>query len=56
MQAKPLVDTLGNKKADQVQTFYNTVGEVKAVVFVIKVALRIAVLKDKAHEDRLTKV
>ena len=38
MQAKAVVDTLGNKKADQVQTFYNTVGEVKAVVLVFKVA------------------
>ena len=35
---KAVVDTLANKKADQVQTFYNTVGEVKAVVLVFKVA------------------
>ena len=38
MQAKAVVNTLANKKADQVQTFYNTVGEVKAVVLVFKVA------------------
>ena len=38
VQAKAVVDTLGNKKADQVQAFYNTVGEVKAVLLVFKVA------------------
>ena len=56
MEAKALVDTLRDKKADQVQTFYNTVGEVKAEVLVIKVDSRIAVLRVKPHEDRLTKV
>ena len=56
MEANALVDTLGNKITEQVQTFYNTVGEVKAEVFVLKVALRIAVLRCKPHEDRLTKV
>ena len=55
MQAKAVVDTLGKKKADQVETFYNTVGEVKAVVLVFMVASRIAFLRDKPHEDRLTK-
>ena len=56
MEANALVDTLGEKIADQVQTLYNTVGEVKAEVFVINVALRIAVLRCKPHEDMLTKV
>ena len=56
MEAKALVETLGDKIADQVQTFYNTVGEVKAEVLVIKVDSRIAVLRVKPHEDRLTKV
>ena len=39
-----------------IQTFYNTVDEVKAEVVVIKVPSRIAVLRGKPHEDRLTKV
>ena len=56
MQANALVDTLGDKITDQVQTFYNTVGEVKAEVLVLKVALRIAVLRCKPHKDKLTKV
>ena len=56
MEAKALVDTLGDKIADKVQTFYNTVGEVKAEVLVIKVDSRIAVLRVKPHEDRVTKV
>ena len=56
MQANALVDTLADKIANQVQTFYNTVGEVKAEVLVFKVASRIAVLRGKPHEDMLTKV
>ena len=52
MKAKALVDTLGDKIADQVQHS----GKVKAEVLVIKVDSRIAVLRVKAHEDRLTKV
>ena len=56
MQANALEDTLGDKIADQVQTFYNTVGELKAEVLVFKVASRIAILRGKSHEDRLTKV
>ena len=56
MEAKALVDTLRDKIAVQVQTFYNTVGEVKAEVLVIKVHSRIPVLRVKPHKDRLTKV
>ena len=56
MKTKALVDTLGDKIADQVQTLYNTVGEVKAKVLVIKVDSRIALLRGKPHEDRVTKV
>ena len=56
MEANALVDTLADKIANQVQTFYNTVGEVKAEVLVFKVALRIAVLSGKPHEDMVTKV
>ena len=55
MEANALVDTLADKIANQVQNFYNTVGEVKARVLVFKVASRIAVLRDKPHEDMLTK-
>ena len=56
MEAKALVDTLGDKIAKEVETFYNTVGEVEAKVLVNKVCSRIAVLTVKPHEDRLTKV
>ena len=55
MQANALVDTLADKIANQVQKFYNTVGEVKAEVLVFKVTSRIAVLSGKPHEDMLTK-
>ena len=41
--------------AEQVQTFYNTVGEVKAEVLVIKAVSRIAFVRVKPHDDRLTK-
>ena len=41
--------------AVQVQRFYNTVVEVKAEVLVIKLDSRIAFLRVKPHEDRLTK-
>ena len=51
MEANALVDTLADKIANQVQKFYNTVGEVKAEVLVFKVASRIAVLSGKPHED-----
>ena len=55
MEANALVDTLADRIANQVQKFYNTVGEVKAEVLFFKVALRIAVLTGKPHEDMLTK-
>ena len=55
MEANALVDTLADRIANQVQKFYNTVGEVIAGVLVFKVASRIAVLRGKPHEDMLTK-
>ena len=56
MEANALVDNLADKIANKVQTFYNTVGEVKAEVLVFKVASRIAVLSGKPHKEMLTKV
>ena len=56
MEANALVDNLAENIANQVQTFYNTVGEVKAEVLVFKVASKIAVLSGKPHEHMLTKV
>ena len=55
MEANALVDTLADKIANQVQKFYNTVGEMKAEVLVFKVASSIAVLSGKPNEDMLTK-
>ena len=55
MEANALVDTLAYRIANQVQKFYNTVGEVKAEVLVFKVASRIAVLSGQPHEHMLTK-
>ena len=55
MEANALVDTQADKIANQVQKFYNTVGDMKAEVLVFKVASRIAVLSGKPHEDTLTK-
>ena len=55
MEANALVDTQADKIANQVQKFYNTVGDMKAEVLVFKVASRIAVLSGKPHEDMLTK-
>ena len=56
MKAKALVDTLGDKIAEEFEKFYNTVGEVEADFLVNKVASRIAVLRVKPHKDSLTKV
>ena len=50
------IDTLGDIIAEEVETFYNTVGEVEAEVLVNKVGSRLAVLRVKQHKDRLTKV
>ena len=55
MEANALVDTLADRIANQVQKFYNTVGEVKAEVLVLKVASRIAVVSGQPHEHMLTK-
>ena len=55
MKANAQVDTLADRIANQVQKFYNTVGEVKAEVLVFKVASSIPVLSGKPHEDMLTK-
>ena len=56
MEAKSLEDTLGDKIAEEFETFYNTVGEVEADFLVNKVASRIAVLRVKPHKERQTKV
>ena len=55
MEANALIDTLADKIANQVQKFYNTVGEVKAEILFFKVTSRIAVLSNKPHENMLTK-
>ena len=53
---KALVDTLKDLIADEVETFYNTVSEVKAELLVNKVANRIAVIRVKTLRQKLTEV
>ena len=47
VEAKALVDTLRHRIAEEVGTFYNTVGKVEAGVLVNKVPPKIAVLRVK---------
>ena len=56
MQAKALVDTLGDRIAEEVEIFYKTVGWVEAEVLVKKVALRIAVVRVETLGDKLKEV
>ena len=56
VEAKGLVDTLRHRIAEEVGTFYNTVGEVEAEVLVNKVVSRIAVVRVKTLGHNLTEV
>ena len=56
MEAKAIVDTLGDRIAEEVKTFYNTVGEVEGEVLVNKVAPRLAMVRVKTLRDKLTEV
>jgi len=56
VEAKELKDTLRDGIAQEVETFYNTVGELEAEVLVNKVANKIAVLRGKTLGHKLTKV
>ena len=56
MQAKALVDTLKDRIAEKVETFYNTVGEVEAEPLVNKVSNRMAVIRVKTLGQKLTEV
>ena len=47
MEAKALVHTLKDRIAEEVETFYKTVDEVKAELLVNKVANRIPVIRVK---------
>ena len=50
------MDTLRDGIAEEVETFYNTVGEVEAEVLVNKVPPKIAVLRVKTLGHNLTEV
>ena len=56
MEAKAIVDTLRDRIAEEVKTFYNTVGEVEGEVLVNKVAPRLAMVRVKTLRDKLTEV
>ena len=56
VQAKALVDTLKNRIAEKVETFYNTVGQVVAQLLVNKVANKMAVIRVKTLGQKLTEV
>ena len=56
VQAKMLMDKLTDRIAREVETFYNTVGEVEGDLMANKVAPRIAVLRVKALGHKLTEV
>ena len=56
MQAKALVDTLKDRIAEEVKTFYNTVGQVEAEVLVNKFTPIIAVQRVKTLGHKLTEV
>ena len=48
------MDTLKDRIAEKVKTFYKTVGEAKAELLVNKVANRIAVIRVKTLGEKLT--
>ena len=50
------MDKLTDRIAREVETFYNTVGEVEGDLMANKVAARIAVLRVKALGHKLTEV
>ena len=50
------MDTLKDRIAEKVKTFYNTMGEAKAELLVNKVANRIAVIRVKTLGENLTEV
>ena len=56
MEAKAIVDTLRDRIAEEVKTFYDTVGEMEGEVLVNKVAPRIAMVTVKTLRDKLTEV
>ena len=53
VQAKAVVDTLKDRIAEKVKTYYNTVGKVEAELLVNKVANRIAVIRVKILGQKL---
>ena len=56
VHTKALVDTLKDRIAEKVETFYNTVGQVEAQLLVNKVANRMAVIRVKTLGQKLTEV
>ena len=56
MEVEAVVDILRDSIAEEVETFYNTVGEVEAELLVNKVAPRIAVVRCKTLRHKLTEV
>ena len=50
------MDTLKDRIAEKVETFYNTVGQVEAQLLVNKVANRMAVIRVKTLGQKLTEV
>ena len=56
LQAKAVVDTLKDRIAEKVKTFYKTEGEAEAELLVNKVANRIAVIRVKTLKQKLTEV
>ena len=50
------MDTLGDRIAEEVKIFYDTVGEMEGEVLVNKVAPRIAMVTVKTLRDKLTEV
>ena len=56
MKAKPLVETLWHRIEEEVETLYNTVGEVEGDVLVNKVVCRLALLRLRTLGDKLTEI
>lgn len=56
VKAKALVETQWHKIEEEVETLYNTVGEVEGDVLVNKVVRRLALLRLRTLADKLTEI
>ena len=56
MKAKALVETLWHRIEEEVETLYNTVGEVEGDVLVNNVVRRLALLRLRTLGDKLTEI